>query len=461
MLEEVWPLSPLQEGLLFHAVYDEDAPDVYVGQRVLDLDGPLDTEVLRRSWQALLDRHASLRAGFRQRATGAPVQVIYRGVEIPWREVDLSDRAPDAASAEAARLAAEEHRRRFDLEVPPLLRLLLLKLAPDRHRLVITTHHIVLDGWSLPVLMNELWAVYTAGGATTGLPRATSYRAYLAWLARQDKDRARAAWREALAGVEEPTLVAPASDVPVTPSSLTVQAGETLAEGLRDLARGVGVTLNTVVQAGWALLVGKLTGRRDVVFGATVAGRPLDLPGVERMLGLFINTVPVRVTLDPGETVAALLGRVQAEQSVLLDHQYLGLAEIQRLAGSGATFDTLLVFENYPMDQQGPPDLGGLRFTGGDVQETTHYPLSLVVGPGDGLELKLDYRPDVFDEPAARTLARRLVRLLEQMAADPGLLVGRLDVLAADEREAVLSEWNHTAHEVEPATLVDLFAAQV
>ncbi|GAA4063690.1 amino acid adenylation domain-containing protein [Actinomadura miaoliensis] len=461
MLEEVWPLSPLQEGLLFHAVYDEDAPDVYVGQRVLDLDGPLDTEVLRRSWQALLDRHASLRAGFRQRATGAPVQVIFRGVRVPWREVDLSGRAPDAASAEAARLTAEEHRRRFDLAVPPLFRLLLLKLAPDRHRLVITTHHIVLDGWSLPVLMNELWAVYTAGGVTTGLPRATSYRAYLAWLARQDKDRARAVWREALAGVEEPTLVAPASDVPVAPSSLTVQAGERLADGLRDLARGVGVTLNTVVQAGWALLVGKLTGRRDVVFGATVAGRPLDLPGVEQMLGLFINTVPVRVALEPGETVAALLGRVQAEQSVLLDHQYLGLAEIQRLAGSGATFDTLLVFENYPMDQQGPPDLGGLRFTGGDVQETTHYPLSLVVGPGDGLELKLDYRPDAFDEASARTLAERLVRLLEQMAADPGLLVGRLEALGADEREVVVSGWNDTGRGVASGSLVGLFAEQV
>ncbi|MEU6041873.1 condensation domain-containing protein, partial [Actinomadura sp. NPDC047616] len=463
-VEDVWPLSPLQEGLLFHALYDERTLDVYTVQQIVELDGPLDADLLRRSWEALLDRHASLRAAFRQPAGSQQlVQVVIRGVELPWREVDLSGWAPGAASAEAARLADDERGRRFDLEVPPLLRLLLVRLGETRHRLVVTVHHIVMDGWSMPILMRELWAVYAAGGDTSGLPYVTPYREYLAWLARHDKDRARAVWRETLAGVEEPTLLVPSvrDAAPVMPEEVIVDVGDRLSGELRDLARGVGVTLNTVVQAGWALLVGKLTGRRDVVFGATVAGRPADLPGVEQMLGLFVNTVPVRVALQPGETVAELLGRVQAEQSVLLDHQYLGLAEIQRLAGPGATFDTLLAYESFPGDPAGPPDLGGLRVAGTDGSDAAHYPLTLAVAPLDVLKLRLSYRPDAFDERSARAVGERLVRLLEQMAADPGLLVGRLEALGADEREVVVTGWNDTGRAVASASLVGLFAEQV
>ncbi|HEV8164369.1 MAG TPA: condensation domain-containing protein, partial [Actinomycetota bacterium] len=471
MIEGVWPLSPLQEGLLFHAVYDEDGPDLYIGQRILDLHGPLDVAALRRSWQALLDRHASLRASFRQRASGAPVQVIVRRVELPWQEVDLSagydpaDPADAEGSADAAaRLAAAEHRQRFDPATPPLLRLLLVKLTPEHHRLVITTHHLVLDGWSLPILTSELWTAYRAGGSTAGLPPVIPYQTYLAWLARQDKDLARAAWRDALAGLEEPTLVAPsvAGGAPVPPSSLVVSIDAPLARTLREVARAQGVTPNTVMQAAWAILVGHLTGRNDVVYGATVAGRPAEVPGVERMLGLFINTIPVRVALNPAEPVTALLGRLQASQSALLDHQYLGLAEIQRLAGPGASFDSLLVFENYPMDQrEAAPDLGGLRFIGGEVQETTHYPLTLVVGPGDGLDLKLDYRPDVFTDETARSLADRLVRVLDQIATHPDTRLSRLDVLGPDELDLVVSGWNDTGRVVPPVSLVDLFDGQV
>ncbi|WP_345025604.1 condensation domain-containing protein, partial [Actinomadura keratinilytica] len=259
-VEDVWPLSPLQEGLLFHALYDERALDVYTVQQIVELDGPLDADLLRRSFAALLDRHASLRAAFRQPAGSQQlVQVIIRGAALPWREIDLSGWAPCAASAEADRLADDERSRRFDLEAPPLLRLLLVRLGETRHRLIVTVHHIVMDGWSMPILMRELWAVYAAGGDTSGLPYVTPYREYLSWLARQDRDRARAAWRETLAGAEEPTLLVPSvrDAAPVMPEEVIVDVGDRLSGELRDLARGAGVTLNTVVQAGWALLVGK------------------------------------------------------------------------------------------------------------------------------------------------------------------------------------------------------------
>src|SRR4051812_9215002 len=164
LVEDVWPLSPLQAGLLFHAAFDDEGPDVYVGQRLVDLAGPLDASRLRVSWEALLSRHAALRAAFRRRKSGESVQVIAREAELPWREADLSGLAETDASAEAEQLAARERDRRFDPSTAPLLRLLLIRLGADRHRLVVTSHHLLMDGWSMPVLLNELSEVYAAGG---------------------------------------------------------------------------------------------------------------------------------------------------------------------------------------------------------------------------------------------------------------------------------------------------------
>ncbi|MGW3152514.1 amino acid adenylation domain-containing protein, partial [Streptomyces sp. NPDC001177] len=463
-LTDVWPLSPLQEGLLFHALYDEQAVDVYVGQRVLDLRGPVDAGVLRASWEALLARHASLRAGFRQPAGAEQlVQVVAQGVTLPWREVDLSHLPADEAEVAAERLAEEERGSRFDLARPPLLRLLLVRLGADRFRQVITMHHILMDGWSMPVMMREWTAHYAAGGQAGGLPQVTPYREYLAWLARQDKEAAREAWRQALAGLDEPTLAAAADrgTVPVLPGVVAVKARDRLAEELRALARGRGLTLNTVVQGAWALLLAKLTGRRDVVFGATVSGRPGELPGVENMLGLFINTLPVRVSLDPAQSTLDLLRELQDQQSSLMAHQHLSLAEIQRIAGAVVGFDTLMVYENYPVDPAGPPVPPGLELVGAKGQDAAHYPLTFVVVPVDGLELRLDYRPDVLDEATAQTLMCRLLRVLEQVAADPEAPLSRIDVLDETERRTVLAEWNDTAGKAPAGTLGELFRAQV
>ncbi|NGN70394.1 non-ribosomal peptide synthetase, partial [Streptomyces sp. A7024] len=439
-LAEVLPVTPLQEGLLFHALFDESDTDVYVEQMILGLEGPLDVQALRASWQRLLDRHAPLRAGFRQLdGLGDPVQVIVEHADMPWQEEDLSRLAEDAAWAESDRLGIAARAQRFDLAAPPLLRILLVKLAPDRYRMMMTLHHILLDGWSLPILMQELWTAYEAGGSTAGLPEITPYRNYLEWLGRQDKEAAREAWRQELAGADEPTLVAPVERdaAAVVTEEVTGAASAELSEALDDLTRAHGVTLNTVVQAAWALVVGKLTGRRDVVFGAAVAGRPLDVPGMESMLGFFINTVPVRVEFDPAHTVAEMLSELQSRQSALMDYQYLGLSEVQRLAGPGATFDTLMAFENFPAgahEQSPGADEGqadgpsGLRVVEAGGRESTNYPLGLVAGPVGGLTMRLSYRPDVFDAAEAQELMRWLLRVLEGMAADPQGRVGRLGV---------------------------------
>ncbi|MDN3356470.1 non-ribosomal peptide synthetase [Actinomadura sp. DC4] len=458
---DVWPLSPLQEGLLFHSLYDEDAPATYVVQHSLDLDGPLDAATLQASGQAMLDRHASLRASFWQLGSGRTAQVIAVRAELPWSEADLSGLAAEEARAQASRLAARELERRFDLTEPPLLRFLLIRFGEERHRLVLTIQHLLMDGWSMPILVRELVTVYRAGGDAGVLPPVAPYREYLSWLTRQDREAARTAWREELAGAGEPTLVAEPDPAraPVAPERIRMRVGAGLMTALRTLARDRGLTLNTVVQAAWALLLSRLAGRSDVVFGAVVAGRPHELPGIERMLGLFINTVPVRVRLDPARPVSALLTELQARQAALMDHQYLGLAEIQQFAGPGAVFDTLLAYENYPVDPAGPAAAAnGLRVRPAGGHDTTHYPLTLTAMPTDGLTLLLDYRPDLFDRPAAERLAARLERVLTAMTAGPDGLVGRLDVLAEGELRSVVEEWNRTAVPADARSVPHVFA---
>ncbi|MGW6739453.1 non-ribosomal peptide synthase/polyketide synthase [Streptomyces sp. NPDC055025] len=455
-LVDILPVAPLQEGLLFHSLFDQDGVDVYVEQMVLALDGEVDGGLLRASWQALVDRHAALRAGFVQVGGAAsPVQVVVEWAELPWREVDLSGLDGDAVD----RVGIEERAARFDLAAPPLLRVALVRVGDRRYQMVVTLHHLLLDGWSLPLVMRELWALYAAGGRAVGLGVPVSSRPYWTWLAGRDTSVALEAWRAELAPVEEPTLVAPtvAGTDAVLARSLTVEAREGLVEGLERVARGAGVTLNTVVQLAWGLVLGQLTGRREVVFGATVAGRPAELPGMEAMLGLFINTLPVRVDLDAARSVSEALEVLQARQSALLDHQHVGLSEVQRAAGPGATFDTLLAFENYPGDPAAQPSAPGLTISGVASRESTSFALALGVRPEQGLTLRLDYRPDAFDGDAARTLIDRVVRALERLAADPEVRLAELELLDESERAAVVEEWNATALPTEPGTVLDRF----
>ncbi|SNX62135.1 non-ribosomal peptide synthase protein (TIGR01720 family)/amino acid adenylation domain-containing protein [Streptomyces sp. TLI_55] len=461
-LVDVLPVAPLQEGLLFHSLFDEEGVDVYVEQLVLKLDGAVDGARLRASWQALLDRHAALRAGFVQVAGAAAgaVQVVVERAELPWRDVDVT--GLDEGAAE--RVGVEERAARFDLAAPPLLRVALVREGGRRSRMVVTLHHLLLDGWSLPLVLRELWALYAAGGRADGLDAPVSSRPYWAWLAERDTSAALEAWRAELAPVEESVLVAPAEPSATTSVVLdrvTERASVELVRDLERLARGAGVTLNTVVQLAWGLVLGQLTGRPAVVFGATVAGRPAELAGMEAMLGLFINTLPVRVDLDPARTVGEALAELQTRQSALLDHQHVGLSAVQRAAGPGATFDTLLAFENYPGDLDAQPLGVDLTLTATELRESTNFALALGVTPVDGLEIRLDHRADLFDRRDASRMARRLVRVLEQMAADPGLRLSDLDLLDAAERGVVVGEWNATAREVDASSVVERFRGWV
>ncbi|MET7421076.1 amino acid adenylation domain-containing protein [Dactylosporangium sp. NPDC005555] len=449
---DLWSLSPLQEGLYFLSSLDETAIDVYTVQQAVDLTGPLDPDRLERAAARLFDLHPNLRAGFGTTASGTPVQIIPTAVEPRWDTVDLT--GEDDLAAATARVLAHAREDRFDLAAPPLLRWTLATLGPDRHRLISTEHHILLDGWSGPLLVRDLLALYA--GQTP--PPSRPYRDHLAWLAAQDRTAATAAWRDALAGVTDATRIVPpdATRDGITPGYLDAAVPETLATAVGAAGRRLGVTVNTLVQAAWGVLLSRLTGRDDVVFGATVSGRPADLDGVEDMIGLFINTVPVRVRIRAGEPWAGFLARVQAEQAALLDHHHLGLADIQRAHGIGELFDTLTVFESYPVDEDAlaaRETVAGLKIGAVEQHDATHYPLTLVAGDDGGLHLTLEYRPDLFDKATAERTLARLVGIIGQALADPGAPVGRTDVLLPDELHTVLREWNDDTLPVAASTL--------
>ncbi|MFC9502551.1 amino acid adenylation domain-containing protein [Streptomyces sp. NPDC057002] len=430
---DVLPLTPLQEGLYFHARY-EDGPDVYLVQLVFDLAGAVDAERLRAAGQALLDRHPNLRAAFRQRRDGRPVQVVPRRATLPWAEADLTGLDGKEAEREWRRLLDEDRDQDFDPAAPPLLRFTLAGLGEDRFRLLITHHHILLDGWSVSVLLRDLLALYDSAD----LPPAPEYRAFLDWLGRRRPAASLAAWREELAGVDEPTRLASADGTePGDIGQAYLELPEAATRALAARARELRVTLNTVVRAAWAVVLSRLTGRDDVVFGTTVAGRPAEIPGVESMAGLFINTVPARVRLRPDEPLRATLTRVQQQYARLLDHEHAGLADIQREAGLGELFDTLLVFENYPVDTAAGARDGSFRIIGAHGRDATHYPVTLVAVPGPRLRFRLAHRTGLFGGDWAERTLTRLLRVLETITADPGLPLGRVDLLASEERRAL------------------------
>ncbi|WP_147143520.1 non-ribosomal peptide synthase/polyketide synthase, partial [Nocardia ninae] len=461
-LADIWPLSALQAGLLFHARLAATSVDVYTAQAVLTLTGRVDAARLRSAAQALVDRYENLRTAFVTDRDGSPVQVVLDSVRVAWSEHDRIEQG------NGDDLIAADRTQRFDLTEPPLIRFTLIQVARDRWQFVVANHHILLDGWSMPLLMQDLLVLYAAHADTSVLPAVRSYRHFLEWTAQQDHSASVAAWNDALRGVTEPTLLAR----PDAGREITSLSGEYFFEldqaataRLTALAGSLGVTPNTVLQTAWGILIGRMTGRDDVLFGTTVSGRPADLSGVESMVGLFINTVPVRVRFDPAESAQQLLARTQGEQADLLDHHYVGLADIQSAAGIGGLFDTLVVFESYPVDaaglQEQASDIDGMAVVGLDAADATHYPLTLIAQLDSRLRIRAGYLRDLFDEQTVRRIADRLIRVLTAITAEPTVPVGDIELLDTAERELVVSGWNDTAHEVDAAaTLVSKFYEQ-
>ncbi|MFQ6399171.1 amino acid adenylation domain-containing protein [Nocardia sp. KC 131] len=440
-LSDVWPLTPLQEGLLFHALVSEESTEPYLVQLVLELRGQVDPARMRRAGQLLLARHANLRTAFVTDTAAGPVQVVNENIEAPWSELDLSALDDGARNREWDRLMAADRATRFDPARPPLLRWMLVTTGPEHYRLMLTNHHLLLDGWSTPLLLKEFLILYATDGASTMLPRIRPYRDFLAWIVGRDPAASLDAWARAFDDADGPTLV-----VPADPGRPYTESREVLGElteqqtaALTSFARARGITLNTVIQTAWAIVLGALTSREDVTFGATVSGRPPQVAGIESMIGMFINTLPVRVRLDPAESLGQLVDRIQAEQAALLDHHYVGLTDIERVAGPAAVFDTITVFESFPVDRGGlteDTDIAGMRLLDVTGTDAAHYPIGVVARVDTRLHLTIKYLPELFDQDTMDATLQRVLRVIGIVAADPDLPLAWLDLLSpAEHRE--------------------------
>ncbi|KAF0865635.1 non-ribosomal peptide synthase/polyketide synthase [Pseudomonas sp. LD120] len=446
-VEDLYPLSPMQQGMLFHTLYEQAAGD-YINQLRVDVDG-LDPLRFQQAWQAAIDRHDILRTGFIwQGEVSTPLQAVHKHVALDCTVHDWRGQPQQHEALET--LAEAERQRGFELDAVPLLRLTLVRTDEQRYHLIYTNHHILMDGWSNSQLLGEVLQRY-AGQAPSHAPG--RYRDYIAWLQRQDAQACEGFWKEQLQALEEPTRLTQALS---RVADLAAGAGhgkhhrqldQAQTAPLGEFARQQKVTVNTLVQAAWLLLLQRCTGQDSVVFGATVAGRPAELKGIEQQVGLFINTLPVVATPRPDMTVSQWLQAVQSRNLALRDYEYTPLYEVQRWAGLGgdALFDNILVFENYPVSEaleKGAP--AQLRFGAVGNHEQTNYPLTVAVNLGASLSFEFIYARESFSEPSMVQLGGHLQGLLLSLMEHPQSGLGELPLLTQDEQRRIRQDWDHT-----------------
>ncbi|MFG2909706.1 non-ribosomal peptide synthase/polyketide synthase [Kitasatospora sp. NPDC048286] len=465
---DLLPLTPLQEGMLFHRlVGGED--DVYLDQAALLLEGVADPQALALAWQRVADRTPALRTSVVWEGVPAPLQVVRRGVRLPVTHLDLRAADPAERAERLDRLRAEDLALGLDIATAPLTRLTLVRLPEARLQLLWTSHHLILDGWSLAQVLTDVFAEYaaiTTGGAPAPAVR-RPFADYVHWLAGQDAEAARAHWRSVLDGFATATPL-PADRVRREAhrarsagshsAALTEQASERLAR----TARQSGLTLGTVVQGAWALLLSRHSGEPDVLFGTTVSGRPEELPGVESMIGMFINTLPTRVRVDGSRTAADWLRELQDDQAEARRHAAVSLAELTGFSdvpSGSALFDSIVAFENYPFDDADAAGTG-VRLAEVSSRDATNFPLVLRAYQGGQVGFDLAYDPELFDAATVRGLAERLCLLLTELAAGLDRPLRALARTTEEERRRLLVDWNGTAQGRPERTLVELFEAQ-
>ncbi|HKV11992.1 MAG TPA: condensation domain-containing protein, partial [Thermoanaerobaculia bacterium] len=445
-VEDLYPLTTLQSGMLFHSLMSPES-GVYLTQVTCTLPADLDLRRFRQAWEKLVLRHTVLRTAFFWEGLDEPRQAVRKSYELPWQELDWRGLSAEERERCFEELRQSDRHAPIPLDRAPLMRFFLIR-ADGELRFLWTSHHLLLDGWSLPLLVQELAAVYATQAA---LPPARPFSDYVVWLQKQDPAKAEPFWREELAGFTAPNSLGGLLGVEHPAERAAGQAEheirlsrEVTAE-LQALAARHKLTLQTVTLGAWAALVGRYGSDEDVVFGGVVSGRPAALPGVETMVGMFVNTLPVRVRVDGTEPVADWLQGIQERQLARQELEHTPLAWIQRwseVPAGSPMFETLYVFENYPDADGAASSALGLR----DLQsfESTNYPVTLVLTAGEQISLHLATDRARVDGDAAPRLLRHLATLLAGMAEGPGAGVGELDLLTATERRQVLVEWNDT-----------------
>jgi len=454
-IEAIYPLSPMQQGMVFHSLYAGET-GVYIEQLTGTLEGTLHVRAFQQAWQRVVDRHPILRTSFVWKKLDRILQVVHKHVAVPFEILDWRQLGESEQQAELDRLIRENQRTGFNLNEPPLLRVTLIQLGEQRYQFLWCHHHALLDGWSLPLVMREVFASYQAlaHGKEIRLPAARPYRDYITWLQKQSVAEAEKFWRNALAGFQAPTpLVVDhiSNDQPETERNydeIKRYLTESLTEKLQTLARKHQITLNTLLQGAWAILLSRYSGHSEVLFGITVSGRPAELPGVESMIGLFINTLPLRVAVPDQARLIPWLKQLHSQQVDMRQYEFSPLVEIQRWSQIPAgmpLFESILVFENYPVDSALLMRDSDIKISNVRGIEQTNYPITLVGAPGKQMYLLICYDARRLARPMVERMMNHLTTLLESFASNADQSLGELNLLTAAERQQILVDWNQTS----------------
>jgi amino acid adenylation domain-containing protein/non-ribosomal peptide synthase protein (TIGR01720 family) len=450
-ITDLYPLSPVQQGMYFHYLTAAEG-GMYVEQISCGLRGELDLDALKQAWHKAVERHTILRSSFYLGKLDEPLQLVHEQAALPFAEHDWRHLAAAEQQATLDSYLETDRRRGLNPSDAPLIRLALIRTGEQAYQFIWTFHHLILDGWSVAQLFGEVLASYNelAEGRQLALERPRPFRDYIAWLAQQDLSQAETFWRETLQGFSKPTPIGAAY---VTPDEAQARQGydevraelsASTTEGLQALARNQQLTLNSIVQGAWAWVLSQYSDEPDVLFGVTVSGRPAELQGVESMIGMFINTLPVRTRIESGERTVDWLKRLQQQQSEMRQYEYAPLVQVQGWSGvpqGVSMFESLFVFENYPIEATAREQQSKLEIVGVDAVIRTSHRLTVVAAPGAQLTLTIAYERRRFtDETIARLLAF-FKSTVESLARNASETLSTLPVLSEQEREQLSVEW--------------------
>ncbi|WP_066426911.1 non-ribosomal peptide synthetase [Anabaena sp. 4-3] len=452
-IEAIYPLSPMQEGMLFHTLYQPESK-IYFEQFRFTLHGDLNPGAFEQAWQQVVQRHSALRTLFVWNNRKQPLQIVRKQVSLPWINQDLRFLSNEEQQTEINAFLTNDKQQGFQLDKAPLMRFVLFRLADDTYHFVWSFHHILLDGWSWPILFKEIFAVYD--GITNHqklyLTPSRPYRDYINWLQQQDLSIAKEFWRRTLEGFTTPTpLVVEQTVGQVSQPQNSYIRHQNLSAAatakIKSFAQQHHLTVSTLVQAAWALLLSRYSDESDVVFGATVSGRPHHLSGVESMVGLFINTLPVRVKIPETDDLLPWLVQLQQEHIEREQYSYTSLVDIQGVSAiprHQPLFESIVVFENYPVNAtlQALPD--NLRIGDRQALGETNYPITVVAIPGEELAIKINYDCNRFDADTIDRMIGHLLTLLQGIVTNPHRRAAELPLLTPAEQNLLLVEWNAT-----------------
>ena len=458
-IEDIYPLSPLQQGMLFHTLYAPNSR-AYFHQYICSLQGDLDIPAFKKAWQRVIDRHTVLRTAFEWEELGEPVQVVNRGIELPIELLDWEALTREELEGKFESFLEESRKLGFDLSAAPLIRLSLIRIAGGLYRFIWSHHHLLLDGWSVSLVMKEVLSFYEAYRENRELviEESLPYREYISWLKRQDLRKAEKYWRKELEGFSHPTHMWVDQNAGGLPSQQDVYSYQHLhlnreaTAKLQKLARKHRLTMNTILQGAWGVLLSKQSGDQDVVFGVTIAGRPVDLHGAESMIGLFTNTLALRLYVNHDLPIMDWLKSLQRQQIDLQQYSYSPLTQVHEwseIPRGIPLFESVLVFQNLPFDPVLENTADGLKITDVIGYERNNLPLTIVGAPGQEMLLGILYDYSRYDHEIVRLILQHLETILEAIGVNSNVNVGDLPSLSQAEQKKILGEWNRTESEYE------------